>query len=88
MSNKDEKILETMDIMIKNRNKNLENIFDKHIEAKITAVNLDGTYGISINNQTISSVKCRNGSTFLVNDVVEVLIPRGNFSRMIIDYKY
>jgi len=85
MSNKKEILMESIDILVAERLKTLK--FNRYIEAKVTVDNGDGTYAVLYNNQTIPSVKVRAGLSLIVGNIVYIMIPNNEFSRMFIDCK-
>ena len=60
--------------------------FDRHILGKITVDLGSNTYTVDINGETYN-IKAKSGDTYIVNDIVEILILRNNFSNKIIDFK-
>jgi len=76
-------ILESIDILIEERLKELK--FNRYIQVKVTVDNGNNTYDVLYNNQTIPNVKGRNGSIFSVNDVCWATIPNNQFSLMFLD---
>lgn len=81
-----DKILDTIDLMIDKRFKTIAK-FNYYIEAKITKKNTSNTYDIDYNDNIIPSVKCREGLSLVVGNIVLVCVVNGNFSNMVIDMK-
>ena len=83
MSNKKEILMESIDILIAERLKNFK--YNYYTEGVITAINLDETYNIRINNE-ISTLYAREGLSLQVNDIVMILVINNNYSQKIIDF--
>jgi len=85
MSNKKEILMESIDILIAERLKQLK--FNNSIQVNISTVNIDGTYDVLYHKQTITNVKAREGTSFIVGDVCWALIPNNEFSLLFLDCK-
>ena len=76
-----ENLLQAIDIIVEERLKNLK--FNYTITGKVTEVIDSVNYKALINNEE-SKVKAINGQTYLVNDVVYVLMQNNNKSDRLI----
>jgi hypothetical protein len=85
MNELQQSLIKTIDIMIEERFKELK--FSYHVEAKISTVNVDGTYNVEIIGQPLNNIKARPSNTYIVGDIVYILIINGNFSNKVIDFK-
>jgi hypothetical protein len=81
--NEKEILMESVDILINERLKNLS--FNRYIEAKVTVDHENDTYDVLYNNQTITNVKVRAGLSLTVGDIVYIMIPNNQFSNLFID---
>lgn len=84
MSNEKEILMESIDILIAERLKELH--FNYYIEGVITEDNLDGTYDVRINNE-ISTLYAREGLSLQVNNIVMILVINNNYSQKLITMK-
>jgi len=85
MSNQKEILMESIDILIAERLRNFK--YNYYITGKITVVNVDGTYNLTYNGDTLTNIKTREGLTLIVGDIVYICIVNGNFSEKFIDCK-
>lgn len=60
--------------------------YDYHIDGVIEVVNADGTYNVKgTSGDVYNNIKARSGMTFNVNDIVQLCVKNGDFSRKFID---
>ena len=81
MDSYQENLLKAIDIIVEERLKNLK--FNYTITGKVTEVTDSINYKVLINNEE-SKVKAINGQTYLVNDVVYILMQNNNKSDRLI----
>lgn len=81
-----ESFLDAIDIMIKERFKEISNS-NYYIEASIKTVNAGNTVNIDYNGEIYPNVKKREGLSLVVGDIVLVCIVNGNFSNKFVDLK-
>lgn len=77
-------ILNAVDIVLEQKLKGLR--FNYTIEATINQNLGSGKYNITNNNETFTAYS-KNGSSYVIGDVVDVLIRNGDFSNKIILWK-
>lgn len=76
-------LLETIDIMIKNKLKNLS--FNYYVDGVIKKKNDDDTYNVLINGKIYNNISSKNNFEYSINDVVQILIKNGNWKKKFID---
>jgi hypothetical protein len=82
MEKEQKALLETIDIMIDKRLKNLG--FNYYVDGVIKEKNNDGTYNVLINGNLYNNIPSENKFSYLINDVVQVLIKNGNWNKKFI----
>lgn len=78
-------ILETIDIIVKKRLKNLG--FNYYVDGVIQTDNNDGTYNVLINGTPYNNVSSKHKFIYSVGDTVQILIKNGNWKKKYIDDK-
>lgn len=59
--------------------------FDKTEIGKIVYVNsTDGTYNVELNKITYENIDTLNKMSFIINDMVKIMIPQNNYNNMFI----
>lgn len=59
--------------------------FDKTKIGKIVYVNsTDGTYNVELNKITYENIDTLNKMSFIINDMVKIMIPQNNYNNMFI----
>lgn len=81
MLNKKEILMESIDILILERLKNIGRNY--YVDGKITAVNTSD-YTVLINGESYT-LKARTGLSFIVNDIVQIIVKNGDWSKKFID---
>ena len=59
--------------------------FDKTEIGKIVYVNsTNGTYNVELNKITYENIDTLNNMSFIINDIVKIMIPQNNYNNMFI----
>jgi hypothetical protein len=82
MNKEQEALLKTIDIMIEQKIKNLG--FNYYVDGTVKKVNNDNTYDVLINGAEYKNIPSENKLSYSINDVVQVLIKNGNWSKKFI----
>lgn len=83
MTKEQSAIIQSMKILINDAIKKMK--FNRYIDGVIKGINDDDTYNVSINNVEYKNIPSKNNFVYSVNDVVQILIKNGDFSRKFID---
>ena len=83
MSKEQQILMESIDIIIAERLKNLK--FNYYIEGIVSSINMDGTCNIVSKGETYELVKVRNGLTINTNDIVLICVVNNNQSNLFVD---
>lgn len=86
MEKEQKALLDAMDIMIENKLKEKLK-FNYYVDGVIQTVNADNTYNVLINGGTHNNIPTKNGFSYKVGDIVQVLIKNGDWSKKFIDDK-
>lgn len=78
-------ILEAIEIVVKEEMRKLR--FNYYIEATVLSINIDSTYNVSFNNNTLPNVRAREDLKLQIGDNVLVCIVNNDFSNKFVDQK-
>jgi hypothetical protein len=83
MEKEQKALLETINIMIDKRMKDLG--FNYYVDGVIKGVNSDNTYNVLINGTVYNNISSKSNLTYSIGDVVQILIKNGNWDKKFID---